>query len=78
LGPSLDKFMAAAIRVTGASFESDKPRELFTVSPVPSNPYSPYDVTADGQRFLVLQPSTAAQGPAPLTVVTNWQAGLKK
>jgi Tol biopolymer transport system component len=78
LGPGGDKVMAAAIRVTGVSFQSDKPRELFPISPVRSDLRAPYDVTADGQRFLVLQPSTAEQGPGPLTVVTNWQARLKK
>jgi len=39
-----------------------------------------YDVTADGKRFLI---NTAGGGPGaaaspPLTVVTNWTAGLKK
>jgi hypothetical protein len=38
-----------------------------------------YDVSADGQRFLV---NTAAEGteraPAPITLVVNWTAGLKK
>ena len=36
-----------------------------------------YDVTADGQRFLVntaLEESAAA----PITVVENWAAGLKR
>ncbi len=78
LGLGGDKVMAAGTHVVGASFQSDKPRELFSVSPGLLNVVRPYDVTADGQRFLVLQPSTAEQGPAPLTVVTNWQAGLKK
>ena len=72
--------MAAGVRVVGASFQSDEPRELFAISPVvvPSAYWSRYDITADGQRFLVSQPSTAPQGPRPLTVVTNWQARLKK
>ena len=77
-GPGGDKVMATGIRVEGASFQSDKPRELFSVSPLTSRLATPYDVTADGQRFLVWQPSTAQQGPGPLTVVTNWQARLKK
>jgi hypothetical protein len=38
-----------------------------------------YDVTPDGQRFLV---NTAAQSgggaPDPITVVPNWAAGLQK
>jgi hypothetical protein len=36
-----------------------------------------WDVSADGKRFLIdtAQPETAEE---PITVVTNWQAGLKK
>jgi hypothetical protein len=53
---------------------------LFSVPQVPpSGPVpSPYDVTADGQRFLMLLPPGGAPGAAPLTVVVNWQAGLKQ
>jgi eukaryotic-like serine/threonine-protein kinase len=78
LGRNGSSVMAAGIRVAGASVQSDTPRELFPISPVPAVLTSPYDVTADGQRFLVIQRSASEQGPAPLTVVTNWQAGLKK
>jgi len=35
-----------------------------------------YDVTADGQRFLVATPDE--QNSAPLTLVQNWTALLKK
>jgi hypothetical protein len=40
---------------------------LFTISPVESTITSPFDVTADGQRFLVVQPSTDARRRGPLT-----------
>ena len=36
----------------------------------------PHDVTSDGKRFLTVTGSGAAS--TPLTVVTNWTAGLKK
>jgi serine/threonine protein kinase len=38
-----------------------------------------YDVSADGQRFLIRRtsPESSAANP-PITVVLNWQAGLKK
>ena len=36
-----------------------------------------YDVTRDGQRFLINVPLEEAASP-PITVVTNWAAGLKK
>ncbi len=37
-----------------------------------------YDVTADGRRFLINTASGAGATSPPLTVVTNWNAGLKK
>lgn len=37
---------------------------------------SPYDVTADGQRFLLI--TTPQQTPKPITLVTNWTAELKR
>jgi hypothetical protein len=37
-----------------------------------------FDVTPDGQRFLLmLQPKTQGSGEK-LTVVSNWQAALRK
>jgi eukaryotic-like serine/threonine-protein kinase len=37
-----------------------------------------YDVTADGKRFLVITPGGGSGSSPPLTVVLNWQAGLRK
>jgi hypothetical protein len=31
-----------------------------------------YDVSPDGQRFLMLKPSEQAQAPAQINVVLNW------
>ena len=44
------------------------------LSPSPNVPQ--YDVTADGTRFLVLEP--ARSGGEPVTFVLNWTAGLKE
>ena len=72
---SLDlKMMAVTIRASAAGVEADTPRELFPTLVAGFN--SPYDVAADGQRFL-LSERPQAQGGAPLTVVVNWQAVLK-
>ena len=64
---------------SGAGFEVDPPVALFefrrgdtTGADLPS-----YDVTADGQRFL-LNAMVETQTAAPLTVVVNWAAGAKK
>jgi len=35
-----------------------------------------YDVTADGKRFVVA--TTSSMTSTPLTVVVNWNGGLKK
>lgn len=65
--------MAATVRATPESFETDPPHELFRIGPE-----AYYDVTADGQRFLLLSPTTTTTPASPLTVVLNWQADLKK
>jgi Tol biopolymer transport system component len=71
-----NKMMAAGIRATAAGVEIDTSRELFAASAT-RFVNSSYDVTADGQRFLVEENAGAANA-APLTVVVHWQAGLKK
>jgi len=42
-----------------------------TMADICQGTVSPYDVTPDGQRFLVISPQTK---PIPLTLVQNWQA----
>jgi hypothetical protein len=37
-----------------------------------------FDVTADGQRFLVILNTTSQGNSERLTVVSNWQAALRK
>jgi Tol biopolymer transport system component len=69
------KMMAAVVKSNGASFEAATPQALFTAAGA-----SGFAVTRDGQRFLVNVPAggeSAASGP-PLTVITNWLAGVKK
>jgi hypothetical protein len=50
------------------------PRPLFQTHLSPSPNVPQYDVTADGSRFLVLEP--ARSGGEPVTFVLNWTAGL--
>jgi hypothetical protein len=70
--------MAAAVTATGAGFEVGGVRPLFDVPPLPTDQgRAVYDVTADGQRFLI----NAIEEPtrvAPITVVVNWPALLRK
>ena len=70
---------AATVNGEGATFEVRAVRTLFAVRPRPMVTLGdyPYDVSADGQRFLVntLVEETAS---AAITLVVNWTAGLKK
>jgi eukaryotic-like serine/threonine-protein kinase len=56
----------------GVEFRPGVPRPLFKLQ----DPF-PWDVTADGKRFLVGMTPTAA-GLSPISVVLNWQAALAK
>jgi hypothetical protein len=65
--------MAAAVTANGSRFDVGAVQRLFDVPMVDG--YWPYDVSPDGQRFLV---NTLDGAVAPLTVVVNWPAGPKK
>jgi len=64
--------MAAPVKL-GTSIAPATPKSLFPVT-VGAVRHS-YAVTGDGQRFLV---SRLAGEMPPITVVLNWEAGLKK
>ena len=67
------KMMAVDVKATAATFEAGRPRELFQthVADAPFVAYN-YDVSADGQRFLINTALDQAEGPPPVTVVMNW------
>jgi eukaryotic-like serine/threonine-protein kinase len=65
------KLMAVPIRLTETSVESGKPEALFEV---PAG--TRFQVSRDGQRFLIALPVEGAS--TPLTVDTDWRAGLAK
>ena len=67
--------MAVEIK-NGENFEAGAARLLFDIHVQDGN-YD-YDVTADGQRFIVTIPVAQARGSSPIAVVLNWQAALKK
>ena len=68
--------MAATVKSQGATFEVGDVRPLFPVTP--GGPRSFYQVSPDGQRFLVNRAPTNDAAPAPFTVVVNWTEGLRK
>ena len=73
-----NKIMAAPVQTTslqdGATFEVGVSQVLFEVDrqlPV----IVMFDITADGQRFIIPVP-TEEQANLPITIVTNWQQAL--
>ena len=70
------RLMVSAVRNQGGRLEFGTPSALFRIPEVFGARAYPYGVSDDGQRILALMPD-AAEG-APLTVLINWQAGLKK
>jgi serine/threonine-protein kinase len=74
-----DKMMAVEI-ASQPSFNSGNPRVLFEGQYVPTPGTFPnYDVSPDGQRFLMLKPSESAEAaPTQINVVLNWFEELKQ
>ncbi|HET8697153.1 MAG TPA: protein kinase [Gammaproteobacteria bacterium] len=76
---------AVEVRSEGESFESGTPRALFATGLItPRGDELPdllYDMTGDGQRFLISEPVPNASAPAAaptLKVIVNWSAGLER
>lgn len=67
--------MSASLQVTGSSLDISGVHSLFSPGPT-SHPGLVYDVSADGQRFIV--DLLKDQEPSPFTVVVNWTAALPK
>jgi Tol biopolymer transport system component len=73
------KMMAVAV-TTGASFEASSPVALFQThrrQPVSSQDVFSYDVSGDGQKFLILTKVDEANA-APLSVLLNWASDIEK
>jgi eukaryotic-like serine/threonine-protein kinase len=74
-----NKIMAATV-TTGANFDVGTPAVLFQATP--RQPFSlfdlfSYDVSRDGQRFLIITQAKATE-TSPLSVILNWPAKLNK
>ena len=73
------KMMAVAVK-TGGNFEAGSPQILFQThlrQPISAVDRVSYDVTADGQKFLV---NTKVDEPnaVPLSVILNWAAEMER
>jgi len=68
--------MGVPYRVNGTTFEPGVAKTLFAIpGNVTRRAYAP---TRDGRRFLVAKAAEDTTTPEPVTVVLNWQAGLRK
>jgi hypothetical protein len=73
---SHDKLTAASVSTEGGRVEVGAVTPLFDIpSPHSFNGWD-YDVSPDGRRFLVITKDQAAS--APINLVVNWTAALKK
>lgn len=71
--------MMAATITTTPSFSIGTPRRLFQGDFTDSSESRSYDVSADGRRFIMVQPHE--QPPLPVSqivVVQNWSEELKR
>ena len=71
------RIWAADIETRSGRVQSGNPRELFT-APIYTATAGSFDVTRDGQRFLLLLFASQAEGSIRLNVVSNWQVSLPK
>jgi eukaryotic-like serine/threonine-protein kinase len=77
---SSDGKMMAAPVTTGSNFSFGTPTVLFQAAPrqpVSTNDQFVYDVSRDGQRFLMIT-QVKNKETQPMSVVLNWDAELKK
>jgi len=73
-----DKMMAVDI-TTQPAFAAGKPRVLFQGPYVPTPLTFPnYDVSSDGQRFLMVKPIEQEAAPTQINIVLNWFEELKQ
>jgi Tol biopolymer transport system component len=70
-----NKIMAVPVRLD-KTFHAGSPVALFESQPL-ALISSPYDVSADGQRFL-MNTASGPTGSPPLTLLTDWTALLKE
>jgi len=64
---------------TQPAFAVGNPRQLFSGQYMTTTITIPnYDVSPDGQRFLMLKPNEQAQAATQINVVLNWFEDLKR
>jgi serine/threonine-protein kinase len=72
---------AVPVDTSGSTFSAGKPAKVFDARYSTPFPPRPYDVSADGKRFLMLKDSAAGDPNAPpvrMVLVQNWFEELKQ
>ncbi len=71
-----DKLVAVEVSTTGGAVQLGTPHALFQSLGIQRD-FGPYDVTADGKRFII-NSGNLKEGAEPMTLVLNWPGELKK
>ena len=69
-------FMSVPVSGSGPQFQAGTPVRLFSFD-VQMTPGAVFDMTADGQRFIV-NTAIPSRMPPSLVLITNWPSLLKK
>ena len=69
-----DMMVAVKLELSADGLKTQEPKELFRAI-LPNNLTYPYDVSADGKRFLILE--RIGRQNLQLEVMTNWRARMK-
>jgi len=71
------KLMAVAVETAGNTFKAALPKVLFeTKITATFHTFHQYDVTADGQKFIIN--TRLDVGSQPMTIYANWAAEMKR
>jgi Tol biopolymer transport system component len=70
------RLMAVPLKDHEGDLQAGPPQKLFQTRPLPKT-WNLYDVSGDGQRFVISQPLEWT-GSVPITVVTNWIGKLRE
>jgi len=79
-GENEGKVMAVEVNTQGG-FSAGKPKMLFDgqyAAMTGTGSWTTYDVSPDGERFLMMKESEEAASPTQINVVLNWTEELKQ
>jgi len=71
------KMMSVEVKTNAGKLEAGIPKPLFD-APRSRLPFPTFDVSADGQKFLLVVSADETGTSHPITVVLNWQAGIQR